>query len=62
MYCEIVFYCEQENIATGTVGIKQITISSINIVNLMELRVSLQHTYNNLFPLIIHCDAGSAAI
>lgn len=40
MYHVIVFYYEQENIATGTVGTKQITISNINIVNLMELRVS----------------------
>lgn len=35
-------YYTQESITTGSVGLKSLTISSINKIDLMELRVSLQ--------------------
>jgi len=46
-------YYKQTDIATGTLGLKPLTIGSINNVDLMELRVSLRTNLMKNYPLLI---------
>lgn len=60
MYICGLFYYKQEDISTGTVGHKSLTISSIVSFDLMELRVS--NTWSNHSLFIIYCETGSSTV
>lgn len=53
MYICGLFYYKQEDIPTGTVGHKPLTISSIVSFDLMELRVSNTWSNHSLFIIYI---------